>query len=152
MNKIGRLGGIVAAAFCLGAGTNPGTDQLPPLVRRDLIRTAVPVFPKILRNPFSTILFVSDSTISPKSPEMGGPPANEPPPPPPATVRYVGFIKYAAQQTLVAIVLINGRAWAVSEGESIGNGWSALKISDKSIELRNPEGNNLVFMYEGERP
>jgi len=155
MNKIAHLAGIVAAAVCLRAGPNPGTDDLPPLIRRDLIRTAAPVFPKIRRDPFSTVAFISDFADDAESRifrEKGLPPANEPPPPPPPTVRYVGFIKYADQKVPVAIILIDAKAWAVSEGESLGNGWSALKITDKQIDLRNPEGNNLVFLYEGERP
>ena len=156
MNKAVRLVGIVAAALCLRAGPNPGPDNLPPLIRRDLIRTAAPVFPKVKRDPFSTVAFVSDSAAAAAESrilrEKDLPPANEPPPPPPPTVRYVGFIKYADPGAPVAIILIDARAWAVAEGETLGNGWSALKITDKRIELRNPEGNTLVFIYEGERP
>ena len=153
MNKAARLVGLVAAALCLRAGPNPGPDNLPPLIRRDLIRTTAPVFPKIKRDPFSAVAFVSDSADDAESRilrEKELPPANEPPPPP--TIRYVGFIKYADSGAPVAIILIDARAWSVAEGETLGNGWSALKITDERIELRNPEGNTLVFIYEGERP
>ena len=155
MNKAACLAGIFAAVLCLRAGSTPGTGDLPPLIRRDLIRTAAPVFPKIKRDPFSRVAFVPDFAADAESRilrEKDLPPANEPPPPPPPTVRYIGFIKYADPGAPVAIVLIDARAWAVAEGETMGNGWSALKITDKRIELRNPEGNTLVFIYEGERP
>jgi len=158
LNKIARLAGICAAVVCLRAAPNPGPDNLPNLVRRDLIRQGIPVFPKIRRDLFSSVAFEADlSDFAPgeDSPMSFGKktaPATEPLPPPPPSVRYVGYVKYEDPGTPVAIILIDGRAFAVAEGETLGNGWSAVKITDKQVELRNPDGNNLVFIYEGERP
>lgn len=144
--------GAAAAAVFLSAQA-PAEKTVPPLVRRDLIRTASPAFPEIKRDLFSTARF-SASFASGLPQEMmpagNRPPDGEPAPPPPAVVRYVGYIKYAAEGKPVALVLINGEAWAVSEGEPVGNGWTAVRVTEKEVELRNPEGKNLVFLYQGE--
>lgn len=144
--------GAAAAAVFLSAQA-PARKTVPPLVRRDLIRTASPAFPAIKRDLFSTARFsASFASGLPQELRPAGhrPPDGEPAPPPPAVVRYVGYIKYAAGGKPVALVLINGEAWAVSEGEPVGNGWTAVRVTEKEVELRNPEGKNLVFLYQGE--
>lgn len=148
-----RAGWFLAGAAVLVFAQTPETKKSGPLVRRDLIRTAAPVFPEIKRDLFSMARFsasFASGTPMALSPADEKPPADEPVPPPPAVVRYVGYIKYATVDKPVAIVLINGEAWAVSEGEPIGNGWTAVRITEKEIELQNPEGKNLVFLYQGE--
>ena len=166
MNKTEtRIMVLAAAALLLAsvlpaAGPDSGTETRPPLVRRDLIRTAAPEFPKIKRDLFSTIPFTdADLDFSAASGEPGsadrpgGPPQKEEPAlPPPPDVRYLGFIRNLPRKTITAIVLIDDKAWAVSEGEVFAFGWSALKVSDKEIELQNPLGEKLVFLYEGEGP
>jgi hypothetical protein len=154
---VGAMALIPAVIFAFSGG-NPGTDNPLPLVRRDLIRTKAPEFPAMIRDLFSTVAFI-ESAPAPGSTESlmnDKAMADEPVPLPPAAVRYVGYIQFANKGadngSLVAIVTINGRAWAVSEGELFGEGWSALKVTVKEIELQNPEGKKLVFMYEGERP
>jgi hypothetical protein len=143
--------GIFAAAAVLILAQAPADKAAPPIVRRDLVRTAARKFPAIKRDLFSTARFSGSfaSGMIPPSPPTGtGVPAGEPAPPPPAVVRYVGFIKYAAADKPVALVLINGEAWAVSEGEVLGNGWTAVRVTEKEVELRNPAGENLVFPYQ----
>jgi len=163
MNKIKRSVRIAAAApllaaAVLAAGSDPGTDNLLPLVRRDLIRTAAPEFPAIKRDLFSTVPFAAGGEEFagapgiPGSVRSGTPLKEEVILPPPAAVRYVGFIRNTTKKSFVAIVLIDDKAWAASEGELFAFGWSALKVTDKEVELQNPEGKKLVFMYEGERP
>jgi hypothetical protein len=147
-----RFGGFLAGAAILVFAQAPETKKSAPLVRRDLIRTAAPVFPEIKRDLFSMARFTASfasGTPMALSPAGEKPPADEPvPPPPPVVVRYVGYIKYATVDKPVALVLINGEAWAVSEGELIGNGWTAVRVTEKEIELRDPEGKNLVFLYQ----
>ncbi|HNQ80589.1 MAG: hypothetical protein PHF93_00140 [Acidobacteriota bacterium] len=156
MNKPDRRGIVfVAAVLCLGALAAAGPDAPPPLIRRDLLRKEAPVFPKIVRDPFSTVVFIVDSGESGEPSDLTGKelsPAETPPPPPPPVVRYIGFARYAAPGPPAAILVINDRPWALAEGETAPNGWTALKITDKEITLRSPEGNTLVFLYEGERP
>ncbi|MHB8054153.1 MAG: hypothetical protein ACYDH3_02765 [Candidatus Aminicenantales bacterium] len=162
MNNKTRLVRIAAAApllaALLAAGSGSGTDILPPLIRRDLIRTTAPVFAEIKRDLFSTVPFVAGGGDVagvpgvPGSGQPGSPRKEEELLPPPADVRYVGFVRNVPQKTLVAIVLIDDKAWAISEGELFAFGWSALKVTDKEVELQNPLGKKLVFMYEGERP
>jgi hypothetical protein len=163
MNKTKRAIRLIAAApllagALLATGLDSGSEPRLPLVRRDLIRTAAPEFPKISRDLFSTVPFTGGEegfAAGPWSPGSGRPgaPRNEEPalPPPPA-VRYVGFIRNLTGKTITAIVLIDDKAWAVSEGELFAFGWSALKVTDKEIEMQNPLGEKLVFLYEGERP
>jgi len=146
-----RAGGFLAGAAVLVFSQAPETKKPAPLVRRDLIRTAAPIFPEIKRDLFSTARFsASFASGMPLafSPAGDRPPAEEPAPPPLAVVRYVGYIKYATADTPIALVLINGEAWAVSEGEPLGNGWTAVRVTEKEIELQNPEGKNLVFLYQ----
>lgn len=164
MNKETRMMSLAAAALLLAAalaaaGPAPGTEARPPLVRRDLIRTAAPEFPKIKRDLFSTVPFTeADLDFSAAGgPESGGRPGGPqkkevPALPPQPAVRYLGFIRNLSQKTITAIVLIGDKAWAVSEGEVFAFGWSALKVSDKEIELQSPLGEKLVFLYEGEGP
>ena len=165
MNKIMRTMTFAAAALLPAAafpaaGPVSGTEARPPLVRRDLIRTTAPEFPKIKRDLFSTVPFTdaeTDFSAGPGGPTStegpGGPPKKEEPAlPPPPSVRYLGFLRNLPQKTITAIVLIDDKAWAVSEGDVFAFGWSALKISDEEIELLNPLGEKLVFLYEGEGP
>lgn len=163
MNKRTRMFGFAAAAALLAAALFVSGDDSPrPLVRRDLIRTASPEFPKIKRDIFSTIPFAPAEGDFAAGPgglgESGvGRPGGtrdkaEPALPPPAEVRYVGFIRNLPRRTVTAIVLIDEKAWAVSEGEVFAFGWSALKVSDEEIELLNPLGEKLVFLFEGECP
>jgi hypothetical protein len=155
--RIAAAAALLAALF-LAAGPAAGEDNVPPLVRRDLIRTTVPAFPELKRDLFSTVPFVAGGEDAagapgiPASVRPGAPRKEEVPPPPAADVRYVGFIRNASQKTLVAIVLIDDKAWAVSEGELFAFGWTALKVTDKEVELQDPLGKKLVYVYEGERP
>jgi len=144
---------ILAAAAAFLSAQAPASKSPAPLVRRDLLRTAPPVFPEIQRDLFSVARYVAP--LGPGTsftPMQAGdkPPEDQPVAPPPAVVRYVGYIKYASEEKPVALVLINGEAWAVKEGEPIGNGWTALRVTEKEIELQDPEGKKLVFPYQGE--
>ncbi|HQF99259.1 MAG TPA: hypothetical protein PLX98_12755, partial [Candidatus Aminicenantes bacterium] len=107
MNKPARPGiAFAAAALCLGALAAAGPDDRPPLIRRDLLRKEAPVFPKIARDPFSTVAFIVDAGESGEPSDLTGKelsPAETPPPPPPPAVRYIGFARYAAPGPPAAI-------------------------------------------------
>ena len=73
MNKPDRRGIVfVAAVLCLGALAAAGPDAPPPLIRRDLLRKEAPVFPKIVRDPFSTVVFIVDSGESGEPSDLTG--------------------------------------------------------------------------------
>ncbi|MBN1939374.1 MAG: hypothetical protein JW843_07300 [Candidatus Aminicenantes bacterium] len=151
MRSIRGAAGFLAAAAALVFAQAPAEKIAPPLVRRDLVRTAARTFPEIKRDLFSTARFSASFAAGQPAgfmPGGGMPPVGEPPPPPPAVVRYVGYIKYAAADKPVALVLINGEAWAVLEGETLGNGWTAVRVTENEVELRDPEGKNQVFLYQ----
>lgn len=152
--KIGTGALLLIAAAAVLFGTAPQAGNQLPLVRRDLLRTAAPEFPAIKRDLFSIVSFISPGAPTSRLPLSQAAETDEAeiPEPPPIPVRYVGFIKYAEGDSIVAIVIIGPEVWAATEGQPIGNGWTALRVTEKEIELQNPEGKKLVFLYQGERP
>ncbi len=152
--RIGSGALLLIAAAAVLFGTAPQAGNQPPLIRRDLIRTTAPEFPEIKRDLFSIVAFISSAAPISGVPQAQANEAAEAeiPEPPPVPVRYVGFIRYAEGGSMVAIVIIGPEVFAVSEGQPVGNGWTALRVTEKEIELQNPEGKKLVFPYQGERP
>jgi len=61
---------------------------------------------------------------------------------------YVGFIR--SQQKYLGLILFEGQALTVSEGDVIGGGTKILKVTDKEIEILGPDGKTQKFALEGE--
>jgi len=64
-------------------------------------------------------------------------------------VRYLGFIQ--AKQKITALVLFDGQAVSVAEGDMLGSVWKVVKISAGLIEIQGEDGKSQTFALEGER-
>jgi hypothetical protein len=64
-------------------------------------------------------------------------------------VRYLGFIQ--SKQKMTALVLFEGQAVAVAEGDALGPAWKVVKISAGLIEIQGEDGKSQTFALEGER-
>jgi hypothetical protein len=160
-NKAARRGlfGMAVAALSLFAlsVTIPAEDISKPLIRRDLIRQSAPVFPPLKRDPFSVVAFVGEQEAF-GNPSFGAvpDPAKETPPvvetaPPAPLVRFVGFLRNNKSNVYTALVLLDGAASAVSVGDTFGQGWIVLKITEKELTVQDPAGTTQVFAIQGER-
>jgi hypothetical protein len=67
----------------------------------------------------------------------------------PPTARYVGFVR--SQGRFMALVLIDGQAVALAEGDTAGAVGKVVKISAAEIEIQGADGKSLKFALEGER-
>jgi len=156
--RTGLIGPAVAAlAFFMSAGTDQIKESSLPLIRHDLLRVGAPVFPGLKRDPFSMIMLApgkSDLDLGASNPlvppEKDGPPAGEILPPM-SVVRYIGFVKSTKNNTFTALLMLDGVALAVSEGEAFGRGWKLLKITAEMVEAEGPDGKTQVFARQGER-
>jgi hypothetical protein len=63
-------------------------------------------------------------------------------------LRYIGFIVSARR--LVALILLDGQAFAVAEGEVVSEGVRIGKISVEEIEVVLPDSSTRKFSLEGE--
>ena len=64
-------------------------------------------------------------------------------------LRYIGFSRSAAPKKIVALVLIDGQAQAVQEGDKVGAGYTVARITLKEIEIQAPDGTTLKFAWAG---
>jgi hypothetical protein len=67
----------------------------------------------------------------------------------PPSVRYVGFVR--SQGRFMALVLVDGQAGALAEGDMAGTVGKVVKITATEIEILGADGNSLKFALEGER-
>jgi hypothetical protein len=73
----------------------------------------------------------------------------EAPPPPPVirvNLRYIGFI--VSDRRLVALVIFEGQAVAVVEGDVVGEGIRIGKISREQVEVNLPDSSTRTFSLE----
>lgn len=63
-------------------------------------------------------------------------------------VRYVGFIK--SPRRLVALIIFEGLALAVIEGDVVGEGIRIGKVTRQQIEVVLPDSSTRTFSLEGE--
>jgi len=68
---------------------------------------------------------------------------------PAVAVRYVGFIR--SQGKFLALVLIDGQAAALAEGEEAGAAGRLVRIAAAEIEIQGPDGKVQKVALEGER-
>jgi len=69
--------------------------------------------------------------------------------PPALELRFIGWSYGVAQKRLVGLVLLDGTAAAVAEGETLANGFTVTRITRREIEVRGPDGKTLTFALEG---
>jgi hypothetical protein len=64
-------------------------------------------------------------------------------------VRYVGFVR--SQGRFLALILVDGQAGALAEGDMAGTAGKVVKITAAEIEIQGADGKSLKFALEGER-
>ncbi len=64
-------------------------------------------------------------------------------------LRYIGYIQ--AKSKFIALVLFEGQAVAVGEGDMLGSAWKVAKIAAGEIEIQGLDGKSQMFALEGER-
>jgi hypothetical protein len=72
------------------------------------------------------------------------------PAPPLMTVnlRYIGFIE--SSRRMIALLVIEGQAVAVFEGEVVGEGIRIGRVTREQVEIVLPDGSTKLFSLEGE--
>jgi hypothetical protein len=68
---------------------------------------------------------------------------------PPLIVRYVGFVR--SQGKFLALVLVDGQAAALAEGDQAGAAGKVVRITAGEIEIQGSDGKSLKVPLEGER-
>lgn len=63
-------------------------------------------------------------------------------------LRYIGFIE--SSQRMIALVVLEGQAIAVVEGEVVGEGIRIGKITRDQVEIVLPDSSTRLFSLEGE--
>jgi hypothetical protein len=130
------------------------------LVRMDLLN-----FPKGETSPPKRNIFAPASSSArppvaavptaglPEAPfqsEQGGTPVSQEQPPATLTVnlRYVGFV--VSSDRFVALIILEGQAVAVVEGEVVAEGLRIGKITSEEIEIVLPDSSVRKYSLEGE--
>jgi hypothetical protein len=129
--------------------TDPSAGQ--SLIRKDLLLKPRPVEVRPRRNifvrgggavaqpwPAANVVPPQAATPSDKAvAESAGP-----------DIRYIGFVTTA--QKIVGLVLVNGQALAVAEGDRVAGDYTVLKISPETLELAGPDGQTITVSIKGE--
>lgn len=164
----------VVASLVLGLGlaaswaqTSPpakpsSPEAKPSLIRMDLLRLPQEEMIPPLRNIFAPGTRTSrpvESAFQESQPWPQDEQAAETPvsaasegstTPPVLTVnlRYIGFIESARR--MIALVLFEGQAVAVVEGEVVGEGIRIGRITRDEVEVILPDSSTRLFSFEGE--
>ncbi len=151
-------GAFLAAVLALAvSGQKPDAKspaQAAPLIRMDWLKSPAGPFVPPRRDVFSPQgVAVMDEEGTPLQPGRPGRPAAEKKPEeeakPAWALRYIGFSRSAASQKIVALVVVDGRAEAVAEGDTVGGGYKVVRITLKEIEILAPDGTTLQFAWTG---
>jgi hypothetical protein len=158
------LWGLAGAGLVLGFGQDkPPTAEKAaaakaskPLIRMDLLQKGDRNAAFVKRDIFipQSDLGLSGTLSAPPGVRMAkaGAAGESAAPEPQAlslNVRYLGFIQ--SKQKMTALVLFEGQAVAVAEGDALGPAWKVVKISAGLIEIQGEDGKSQTFALEGER-
>jgi hypothetical protein len=162
---------VLAVGFCPARPqSRPKTKPAPraaapgevkSLVRKDLLQFKTPEAAPPKRNIFAPRSGPNRpaGAAQPAQPQPGLPfsEADQPagdkeaaPAPPVITVnlRYIGYIE--SPRRLVALIIYEGRAIAVVEGDVVGEGSRIGKISREEVEVVLPDSSTRTFSLEGD--
>jgi len=155
------LGAVLAAAPAASAQNAALPAKKPaaakpsgPLIRKDLLaalRTAPASLRRDLFLPQGPGAPLALPTLLGGRPRPAAAPVEEKPADeaPPVLVRYVGFIR--SQGKFLALVLIDGQAAALAEGDLAGTVGKVVRIAAGEIEIQGADGKPLKIALEGER-
>ena len=157
--SVSLAGRLSAGAQTQSKGT--GEDKALPLVRMDLLKPGPSQATPSGRNIFSPRLAQSERPV-PAGPPAGGPGAAAAVPGAPSEVqpaaapafsidlRFIGFVDSPKTRKIIGLVIFQGQARAVVEGEVISEGVRIGKIGREEIEVVLPDSSTRTFSLEGE--
>jgi len=147
----------------------PEEKNAPPLIRMDLLGLAPAQTAPPKRNIFSPRTAPSSWTepVAPAAPGAVGLPAGDqgavdavagaPSEAPPAgapvfsvDLRFIGFVESQRTRRIIGLVIFQGQARAVVEGEVISEGIRIGKIGREEIKVILPDSSERTFSLEGE--
>jgi hypothetical protein len=155
---------LVGALLAAGASVGEKADAVKkpdpaPLVRVDLLKALPPEPAAPLRSIFSPGRAVAvpeavrlpDASAVPAGEERGleAPPETAPEQPA-SDLAYVGYVR--SGRKVVALVISEGQALAVAEGEEIVPGLKVEKIGPDRIDVVGPDGKRMSVPIQGEQP
>ncbi len=152
---------LTAACFALsvlpqeeskGEGTRKTSRETTPLIRKDLLDFGEETPPPSLRNIFRPKRTVNRAA-APRVPAAPRPEAKTPPSEPEPSfalsLNYIGSVESGGRT--MALVVRNGEALPVAEGEELAPGYRVIRITSEEIEVEGPGGERKVFSRQGGR-
>ncbi|GEM_PF-1481311 len=157
---------LAAAALGFGQEAKPASKASPPaLLRMENLRPRQSPPAPAKRDIFSPGGFLAPAgSASGFRPEAGGAgrPAGErgaageteaaeaeAPPAPAYILRFVGYSFNASRNRTVGLILLDGSARAVMEGDELPHGLKIVRVGRDMIEVQEADGNVLTFSLEG---
>jgi hypothetical protein len=155
------VGAVLAAGAPPGQKAEAGktAPDLTPLVRLDLLKALPPEPAAPIRDIFNPGRAVAapeavetpDATQAPAGEEPGvEAPPEAAPEEPLLELAYLGYV--TSGRKIVALVISQGQAMAVAEGEEIVPGVTVVKIGPDRIEVTGPGGKKMSVPIQGEQP
>ncbi len=133
-----------------GAGAGQVSQEIRPLVRKDLLDRGEETPSPTLRNIFRPKPSVNRGPARP-APVAKRPAAKAPPPEPSfsLSLNYVGSVQSAGRT--MALVVRSGEALPVAEGDEVVPGYRVIRITPTEIEVAGPGGERRIFSRQGDR-
>ncbi len=143
------LAGIVGAETSSSKAAK--AEPVKPLVRLDLLQPVASMLVSERRNIF---IGGSEESAAPLLPSPGGNRASAgrkaeqaEPEEDAVEVQYVGYI--LSPRGLIGLVLVQGTAQAVAQGEAVQPGYTVTRITRKEIEIAGPDGAKKTHLLQG---
>jgi len=144
---------LAAAALVIGGA------WAQSLIRKDLLKEKPGEIAPPRRDIFSPRTAFAPPGFSQPGESPGGrvtdtgrsdtPPAIEPAEPS-LDLSYIGYVQSAHK--MIALIILEGQAMAVSEGEEVLPGMKVGKVAPDRIDLIGPDAKRLSFPLQGEQP
>jgi hypothetical protein len=164
IERTGRLGAavlvlILAGGLSAGQGQKEDTRPSAParLVRMDLLASLPAEANPPLRDIFKprglspAVGFQGSEAVVRESPAGIVRPSEAPIPAKPALdLVYIGFIR--SPRAMIALVIVDGQAAAVAEGEEVFPGVTVVKVTTDRIDLSGPGTGTSSVPLQGEQP
>jgi hypothetical protein len=116
-------------------------DRAPAVAKRDIFSPGGYLAPPAVAGPGGRMAGGTAAAAEAEIPEA--------PPAPALNLRFMGFSLNPAQGRIIGLILLDGKAMAVAEGETLDNGWTVVRVARREIEVRGPDGKTLTFALEG---
>jgi len=153
---LGVLAAAAAAAVLVIAAPAGGekaapAEPLKPLVRLDLLRLAPPALAPERRNIFvagAAAVAAGQAQDEESETEIPADRGDAAVAPGEAfALQYVGYIHSA--RGVIGLVIVEGTAQAVAQGEPVQPGYTATRITAKEIEVTGPDGKARIYPLQG---